>query len=197
MSTEAAVATPAPQVEATAVTPEPAPVPAPPWGSADEFNPEKAWKLIQDLRAQKNDPAAAKELSELRGKVETFENEKRTDVEKAQAAADKVRKENETLAGELARARAAVKYGLGEDDLAALDGIPADRVDALAERLATKAPVTPKAPSAEGQGKTGDPIGGPQQLSRSDLADMSPDAILAAQAEGRLDVLLGIKTKTT
>lgn len=26
---------------------------APPWGSEQEFNPEKAWKLIQDLRADK------------------------------------------------------------------------------------------------------------------------------------------------
>lgn len=48
--------------------------PAPPWGSAEEFNPEKAWTLIQNLRAD-NDKA--------KGRVREFEDKDKTELQRA------------------------------------------------------------------------------------------------------------------
>ncbi len=40
----------------------------PPWGSAENFNPEKAWELIQNLRSEKGgaDPSLKTELDQMR-----------------------------------------------------------------------------------------------------------------------------------
>ena len=143
----------APQVEAK-----------PPWGTPDEFDPEKAWDLITKLREQKNDPAAAKELSELRAKVTTFEDATRTETERLQARAEASDKTAAESATELARMKAAVKFGLTEDDLDMLGtGTPEEievRAEKLAARLKGAVVPTPAAPSSAGQGDLGTPING-------------------------------------
>lgn len=133
----------------------------PPWGTPEEFNPEKAWDLIKNLREQKNDPAAAKELKDLREFKAKAEDANRTELEREQARAAAAEKTAAETALELARTRAAVKYGLDEDSLKALEGVPEDRIDTIAALIAgKKAPLT-VAPSAAGQGNVGAPIGGP------------------------------------
>jgi hypothetical protein len=59
-SPQAGPATP-PAATPPATPPEPQ---APPWGSAEEFNPEKAWNLIQALRADKDKLAARPALTD-------------------------------------------------------------------------------------------------------------------------------------
>lgn len=55
-------------------SPDPAPVPSPapqpdpakqpPWGDPENFNAEKAWELIQNLRAEKGDPEKVSQLEQ-------------------------------------------------------------------------------------------------------------------------------------
>lgn len=175
----------APQVEAK-----------PPWGTPEEFDPEKAWDLITKLREQKNDPSVAKELETLRADKSAREDAARTETERAEARAEAAEKTSAETAAELTRTKAALKWHLSEEDAAALEGIPADRVDAIAERLAGKAVATPKAPSPAGQGDVGEPVaGGEKQLTKAELDQMYAEKryedIEAARVAGRLTSLLG------
>lgn len=90
-------------------------------------------------------------------------------------------------------------------DVAQAKGVPAglltgsteEELNASADMLLAfrgEAPKTPAAPPADGQGKVGKPVGnGATQLTRGDLAGMTPEQITQAKAEGRLDTLLGIR----
>lgn len=180
----------APQVEAK-----------PPWGTPEEFDPEKAWDLITKLRAQKNDPAVAKELSELRAKTQAFEDEKRTDVEKAQARAETAEKALAVREAEALRASIALEKGLTASQAKRLVGatreeLEADAADLLADLKATT-PVVPKAPGTDGQGNVGEPIGAgaKAQLSKEDVSKLYTEknyaAIEAARKDGQLAGLLG------
>jgi len=184
----------APQVEVKA--PPEDPKPTPPWGTAEDFNPEKAWELITKLREQKNDPAVAKELETLRADKATREDAERSDAEKAEARVKAAEDKATETAAELVRKTAAWKHNLSPEDAEALEGIPADRVEALAERLAGKAVPTPKAPSPAGQGNVGEPVaGGEKPLSEAEVKQMYSEKryeeIEAARVAGRLTGVLG------
>lgn len=170
----------APQVEAT-----------PPWGTPEQFDPAKAWDLITKLREQKNDPAAAKELKDLREFKAKAEDANRTEVEREQARANAAEKTAAENAARVALLEAAVKHKLDEADLETLQGIPADRIDALAARLASgkpAAPVVPVAPGATGQGPVGAPIGGPSDpIAALDLQ------IAEATKAGNLQMAIALK----
>lgn len=128
----------APQEEAPKPTPPPAAGPRPPWGSDDEFNPEKAWNLIQNVRAERDEAkasleAARKEASELQG----F----RLKAQEAEEAAAET-------ALSLHRERAARMHGLGDEQfefLAELTDPEAidKRAEKLAELVASKGPARP------------------------------------------------------
>lgn len=141
--------------------------------------------------------ARAKENATAAQRLAEIEEASKSEAQKAAEAAQRTAKERDDAMAEAARLRAAVKFGLTEEDLAHLDGIPAERVESIAEWVASRAPAPklPAAPPATGQGDVGKPIGDgkPDQLSRADIAGMSPDEINAARAAGRLNVLLGIQ----
>ena len=167
----------------------------PPWGTPEEFDPAKAWDLITKLREQKNDPAVAKELSELRAKTQAFEDEKRTDVEKAQARADIAEKAlAESVASSL-RSAIALEKGLTASQAKRLVGATREELEADATELLADFPkaVVPKAPNTDGQGNVGGPIEGPKQLTENDLDAMTPQQIEAARTSGQLRVLLTSK----
>lgn len=144
----------APQVEAK---------PAPPWGTPEEFNPEKAWDLITNLREQKNDPAAAKELSELREFKVKAEDANRTEIEKVQARADAAEKALAVREAEALRASIALEKGLTAAQSKRLVGATREELEADAVALLADFPTAtiPVAPGATGQGNVGTPIGGP------------------------------------
>lgn len=58
--------TPPAQPEQTGATTPPPAEKQPPWGSPENFDPAKAWELIQNLRTEKTDPALKTELDQLR-----------------------------------------------------------------------------------------------------------------------------------
>lgn len=126
----------------------------PPWGTPEEFDPAKAWDLIKNLREQKNDPAVAKELSELRAAKKAAEDANRTEVEKERARADTAEAALSKSAAEKLRADVAIDKKLTASQAKRLVGstreeLEADAVEMLAD---LKGPVVP---SADGQGGAG------------------------------------------
>ena len=162
-----------------------------PQGTPDPLAEVAKWKEM----SRKNEERARANAEKAK-RFDALEEASKTEQQKAADAAAKSATERDEARAEAARLRAAVKFGLTEEDLTHLDGIPAERVEAIAEWVASRAPApkAPAAPPATSQGDVGDPIGGGTgQLSRSDIAGMSPDEINSARAQGRLNVLLGIK----
>lgn len=138
---------------------------------------------------------ADRQLKETLARLKEFEDRDKTETQKAADALAATAKERDDARAEAARFRAAATHGLTADDLALLDGIPADQIEERAAKLAARLTPAklPTAPSAAGQGNVGKPVGnGSPQLARGDLAGMTPEAITQAKAEGRLNTLLGI-----
>jgi hypothetical protein len=165
-----------------------APVPTPPAAQpAAPADPAPAQETDWKAMARKWE-ANAKENSEAAKKLAAIEEANKTEAEKL---ADRATK---------AEARAAEAE---RKAFAATKGIPASLIhgttEAEWEAAATEAltwrgeaPKPPAAPSANGQGKVGDPIGAVgSQLTAADLELMSPTQVNEARRAGRLKTLLG------
>jgi hypothetical protein len=110
--------------------------------------PETDWKAEArkwEQRAKENKTAADR-LAEIEEANKT-EEQKRADRERA------LQEQINSHASENARLKAAIKFKLDEADLTALEGVPADKVEAIAERLASRS--TPKPPALPGGLKSG------------------------------------------
>ena len=123
--------------EGGATPPEPkADDPKPPWGSDDEYNPEKAWKLIQDVRS---DAANAKQDRDAyKSKVIQFEDANKDEKTKLTEAKEEAAKEAAESKAEAIRLRMALKYGLDEDDLDLLGVGDEEQIESRAKRLAER-----------------------------------------------------------
>lgn len=167
-----------PPVEPTVETPDP----------AAEVAKWKALSRKNEERAKENE-AAAKRLAEI-------EEANKSETEKLQAraeAAEKAlaeREAKETLAA-LAAEVAKEKKVPAE----ILRGATREELEAHADLYLSTLPTVPAAPSADGLGAVGAPIGGADdQITREELASMSQKEIAAALEEGRLKKLMGAKT---
>ena len=122
--------------EATATEESGTPEATPPWGSAEEFNPEKAWDLIQNVRSDKDTLKSENEA--LAAQVKAFEDEKLSDQEKAERDRQEQATASATLASENAILKAVIKHGLTDEDVELLQGIPAEQIAQRAEKLAAR-----------------------------------------------------------
>lgn len=125
---------------------------APPWGSDEEFSPEKAWNLIQNLRSDNTELKS--KSSEASARLQEIEDAKLTESEKLTRDLETTRTENGSLSLENARLKAVLAHdALTIDDLALIGGTTAEEVEEaaakLAARLGTGAPTPP--PSARPQ----------------------------------------------
>lgn len=112
----------------------------PPWGEKPEdFNPATAWQLIQNLRKEKGFDKAQR-LAELERKTQEAENANLTKTQRLQKAHEDLTSENAGLKAQIAVYKAASTHGVDAD---LLDGIPAERVEAVAQKLAAKLGTTP------------------------------------------------------
>lgn len=163
----------APEAEAPAAEADPTP--------ADDFDATRALEKIRKANAE------ARALRE-RAKV----------AEDKAASLEDVAKRATDLEAQLVRERVARRLSLPDELVDRLRGATEDEVMADAEKLvalvAPKArPQAPARPVESLQPGSGAAESGPSQLSRDDIRNMSPEQIVAAKAEGRLDALLGIK----
>lgn len=129
--------------------PTPSPDPAPDQDPEPEGDKEIDWKAMarkHEAEAKKNRAAAAK--------LDAIEAKSRTAEENAAKAAADARAEAEAAKAEVAVERAARKHGLTDDkDLEVLQGLPADKVEAVAKALAASRKTADASGKPAGGGK--------------------------------------------
>lgn len=97
----------------------------PPWGSADEFDPEKAWTLIQNVR--KDAERSRREASEAKARAKEYEDQNKTEAQKLEERATEA--EKRASAAETDHLRLTVALDK------APEGMPIAQVRKLAKRL--------------------------------------------------------------
>lgn len=103
--------------------------PKPPWGSDDEFDPDKAWKLIQNLRAEKE------QLKPLAQKARELEESQKSEQEKLQERLASLEQDNKQATVETARLKVALSKGLSEVQARRLVGQTVEELEADADEL--------------------------------------------------------------
>lgn len=177
--------------EQETAAPEVAETPAPVTGTVTDATADTADDTFDATRALEKIRKANAEAKALRDRAKTAEDK----VATLEASATETAK----LREQLMRAEVALDLGLPAALAKRLQGDTPEAMKADAEALlalvapkaAAPKPTRPVESLQTGTG-TGTP-GTPTQLSRSDLRGMSPEAIVAAKAEGRLNDLLGVK----
>ncbi len=190
----------------------------PPAGDPPEGDPPKTFtqadidRIVQErvARAKSSPPADYEALKTKAAKLDEIEAASKSELEKAQEAqrkaderAERAEREHKETKIETAVMLAAAKAGaVDPQDVYALlpknsvtigdDGQVTGVEDAVKALLGAKPHLVGKRPP------TGDADGGgrgksaPAQLSRDDLKTMTPEAIVKAKADGRLNDLLGV-----
>jgi len=165
-----------------------------PW-TAEDFDPDRAARLFENLTAELAEVKAKR--NELSSKLQEYEDAQKSELEKAQEAAKRAAEEAQRAMAEKARLQAAVAYGLPEKLIPLLgDGSEEEikeRAALLASEVAAKAaPQVPGRPDAKlTPGHSDSTSDEKPQLSREDLEGMSRAEILEAKKNGQLDALLG------
>jgi hypothetical protein len=116
--------------------------PTPPWGSDENFDAARAWKLIQDLKSDKEKlstrPTLSDEqrqqLDEYNRLVEASKSEEQRRQEQIEAA----NRERDDSRAEAVRLRVALKHGISEDDFDLLGSGTEEQIEARASRIAEK-----------------------------------------------------------
>jgi hypothetical protein len=122
---------------------------APPWG--EDFDPERAWKTIQNLREIEREHK--KMLADRDREAEERAEAEKSELQKAQEAAEKARSEALEARRELWTTRALKGAGLPEDLSRFLTGTTEEEIGEQAEALAAhlkkedKEEPAPKVPS--------------------------------------------------
>ena len=149
-------------------TPTPTPPPAaqakagpkPPWGSDDEFNPEKAWALLQNVRG---------DLTETKANLETARKEA-AELQEFRVKAQEAEDTAQETALSLHRERAARKHGLNEEQFEFLAELTdPEAIDKRAELVATSLASKPVRPV--------DPAQGTSSETKAEPADQFADFI--------------------
>jgi len=110
--------------------------PKPPWGSDEDFKPDTAWRLIQNLRGDVEKLKATKaERDDLAAKVKEYEDAGKSDAERRDEQLASTTKERDSLKNENARLRVALDLGLTASQAKRLVGETEDELRADAEEL--------------------------------------------------------------
>ncbi len=134
---------------------------------------------------------AEKAANDALAKVKAYEDAKKSDTERLAEQLEQLKAEAATAKAESLRLRVAAESGLPADLHEFLVGSDEDELRVKAQKLmaATAAATAPRAPAPDPtQGAK--PGQGTAQLTRADLARMTPQEIVAAQESGRLDDLM-------
>lgn len=144
-------------------------------------------RVLADLAKER------KARQELEAKVKAFEDAQKSEAERLADEVQRAKSEAATAKAESLRLRVAAETGLPADLHEFLSGDDEEQVRAQAQKLlaATAAATAPRTPAPDPtQGAK--PGGTNTQLTRADLARMTPQEIVAAQESGRLaDLMAG------
>lgn len=159
----------------------------PPAPEAPQGAPETDWKA----EARKWE-ARAKADHELAQKWREYEDTQKSDHEKLADELARAKEEAARASSELLRLKIASEKGITGDATKLLKGSTQEELEAEADLLLSLIAdqSKPKAPKPdENQGKPAPAVQG--QLTQADLKTMTPEEIIQAKADGRLDDLLG------
>lgn len=150
--------------------------PAPPWGSDEQFDPEKAWRLIQNLRGDLDKAKAEREG--LKGKVDEHEQSKLSETEKLAAARDELKARAEAAEGQLLRMEVAAEKGLTPAQAKRLQGSSKEELEADADELVSMFAARSSAPPSnrpreQYRGGTADPGEAPVEMDPAKLAELA------------------------
>lgn len=175
-----------PVTPAPAPTQEPAPsaTVTPPWGSEENFDANRAWSLIENLRAEKAQlsarpaltPEQQKQLSEYQSLVEAS----KSDAQRLQDAAATAQRDAETARAEAIRYKAAATHAVPADYFDLLGSGTEDEVAARAAKISALL-------AAQAAAQTPPPAGTPP-ITRP-LEQMRPGAT-PGEAETEDDVIM-------
>jgi hypothetical protein len=149
-------------------------------------------KAIAAERAAKR--AAEKRAAELEARVKEFEDASKSEAEKAAARAEAAEKALAEMTERALRLQVATEMGVPADLHEFLTGHDEESLRVQAEKLkAAMAPSNePRSPRPDPSQGAKPANAGPSQLSRAELASMSPAQVNEALEQGRLnDVLAG------
>jgi hypothetical protein len=134
-----------------------------PWEeSGEEFNAEKAWNLIQNLRSDRE--SLKKERDEAAGKVKSIEDEKLTELERTQRDLEETRAQfAELTQANALNAALADHPELSKEDFDLIKGSTPEEVADKAAKLAAR-----YASQAQAQAKNNNPVAALNPLLRAD-----------------------------
>lgn len=104
-----------------------------PWGDDKDFDPDKAWKLIENVRGDVD--KLKKERDALAAKVKEAEDATKTDAEKREELAQAAKQQADAATREAARLRIALKKGLTETQAKRLVGDNEEELEKDADDL--------------------------------------------------------------
>ena len=111
---------------------------APPWG--EDFDAEKAWKLVQNLRADKEKlasrPALTAEQQQQLDEYNRLVEASKSEAQRQQEAIEAAKREAETARAEAIRYKAAAAHGIGADHFDLLGSGTEEEISARAEKIA-------------------------------------------------------------
>ncbi len=171
----------APQTAAASTDPAPTPKP-------DDLGDPGKKALAAERSARR---AAEKAAADALAKVKEFEDRDKTELEKLTDQISKAKAEADQARAEALRLKVAAESGLPADLHEFLVGNDEEELRAKAQKLmaATAAATDPRRPAPDPtQGAK--PGTGDGQLTKADLARMTPQQIVEAQTAGRLDDLM-------
>lgn len=141
----------------------------PPWGSDDKFDPERAWRLIENLREERE--ALKTERDTFKTKATEHERSQMSEVQRLEAERDELRQERDRLAGQVARYKVAVEKELPKDLIEFLpEGASEEDLVARADTLLTRFNAASSTPSDDKGGSTETPARPPRERLRPGAA---------------------------
>lgn len=139
----------------------------PPWGDEEEnFDAERAWKLIQDLRTDNS--KLKSERDDSAAKLKEIEDSQKSEEEKRQEQAAEDKKDAVESKREAARLRVALKKGLTETQAKRLVGDDEEALEKDADEL-----LADFKDDEEGEGEGQDPPRRPRERLRTGAAPSS------------------------
>lgn len=117
----------------------------PPWGSDEQFDPQRAWNLIQNLRTEKQQAQEARDS--FKGKVDEFENAGKSETERLTGDRDTHKTRADSAEGKLMRLEIGLDKGLTPAQCARLVGSSEDELKADADKFLAELPSGQAPPS--------------------------------------------------
>lgn len=186
--------TPAPEATPEATSPTTESQAAPKWDG--DFDPERAAKLVENLRREKDTIKST--LDQVKAQLKEREDAEKSEAQKLAEAKEAAEKELSELRHQLTLNKVAKEHGIPDELVEFLgsgdEETLSERAKKLSEKLSAKAETggTPEIPGKPAPkltpGHAESATDG--QLTRDDIKTMTPEQINKAMADGRLNSLL-------